>query len=84
MRVMVIHSNQEYSGTDIDFPPIGATGDIVEGLDDYNDYEVVFDGYPGPTPRDEAWTVHESMIVFIDNKKEKSKEKAIAKSITMA
>jgi hypothetical protein len=70
MRVMVIFSNQEYSSSFDPFPPVGTKGTIVEGLDKYDEYEIVFDDYPPTTLRDPAWSAHKSMIVFIDDKNE--------------
>jgi len=81
MRVMVIVSDQKYSSSFDPFPPIGTKGTIVEGLDKYNEYEVEFDDYPPTTLIDPAWTVHKSMIVFIDDKKKSENKKLIFKVV---
>jgi hypothetical protein len=64
---MVIVSDQNYSSHYDPFPPVGTKGTITEGLDKYDEYEVEFDNYPSTTLNDPDWTVHKSMIVFIDN-----------------
>jgi len=64
MKVIVIHSNQSYSGEHVPFPPVGAIGTIISEIDSDGDYEVIFDGYACDTPGDPAWFTHKSMIVF--------------------
>jgi len=77
MRAMVIVSDQKYSSSFDPFPPVGTKGTVVEALDKYNEYEVEFDDWPPTTLRDPAWTVHKSMIVFIDNGKQIEKQKEL-------
>lgn len=72
---MVIVSNQDYASSYDPFPPVGTKGTITEGLDKYDEYEVVFDSYPRTTLYDD-WTVHKSMIVFIDDETEKQQDGA--------
>ena len=76
MRIMVIVSNQDYASSYDPFPPVGTKGVITEGLDKYGEYEVVFDNYPNTVLHDPEWTVHKSMIVFIDDEKENLKSSA--------
>lgn len=73
-RVMVIFSNQDYASTYDPFPPIGTCGDIVQGLDEYGEYEVVFDDWPAPTLLDLSWTAHRTMIVFIGGSKQSQRD----------
>lgn len=48
-------------------PPIGAIGTIVLGLDEYGEYDVLFDDYPCQVfLPDTSWIVHKSWIVPID------------------
>jgi hypothetical protein len=66
---MVVNSNREYdSAPGYPFPPVGATGEIISGLDNYNEYDVMFDEYPCPVQTETGWVTHKSMIVFIDEK----------------
>ena len=66
-RVMVIVSDQGYASSLDPFPPVGAKGTLIEGLDKYGEYEIEFDDWPPPTLRDPLWSVHKSMVVFIDD-----------------
>ncbi len=75
MRVMVIVSDQRYSSSFDPFPPVGTKGTVAEGPDEFNEYEVLFDDWPPASLIDPEWTVHKSMIVFIDGDAEKIKEK---------
>ena len=74
MRVMVIFSNQDYACNETPFPPIGAVGTITLEKDEYGEYDVEFDGYPCPTTDGPSWVTHETMIVFLNDDKEKSEE----------
>lgn len=70
-RVAVIFSNREYDSNGMPFPPIGTLGTVVTPLDEYGDYDVVFDDYPCPVPSppplpSDSWVVHKNMIVFVD------------------
>lgn len=78
MRVMVIFSNQDYASEFDPFPPIGTKGTVTEGLDEYGDYEVIFDDYPPTTLLDAEWTTHKSMIVFIDDEKTAESKELLA------
>ncbi len=69
MRVMVIVSDQSYSSSYDPFPPVGTKGSVTEGEDEYGELEVVFDDWPNTMLHDPDWTVHKSMIVFIDKPK---------------
>lgn len=74
-RVVIICSNQDYSSDVTPFPPIGTLGTIVSGLDSYNEYDVIFDGFPCYV-QDISWVTHESMIAFINESKQLSKKAA--------
>ena len=56
-KVMVIFSDEEYNaGENQPFPPIGTTGTIISNLDKYNEYDVMFDGFPCPIDLpDSSW-----------------------------
>ena len=69
-KVMVIYSNREYDSENVPFPPIGTIGYIVSDLDEYHEYDVIFDKYPCPV-QDISWVTHQNMIVFIDHFYEK-------------
>lgn len=67
-RVMVIHSNHDYDANEHSFPPIGAIGTTISEIDEYEEYDVLFDNYPCPNSLpDISWVTHRSMIVFIDD-----------------
>ena len=66
-RVVIIHSSSEYSSNDTPFPPVGVEGTIISPLDEYGEYDVMFDDHHCPTRADPSWVTHKSMIVFIDN-----------------
>lgn len=63
--VILIAVLDSYRNADGYFPCIGSQGIAVDGPDNYGDYEVVFDGEPGPIPGDAEWTCHKTMLVFI-------------------
>lgn len=68
MRAVVICSNQQYASSLDPFPPVGSIGEVIEGPDVFNEYEIIFEDYPPPTFLDSAWTCHRSMIAFFDEK----------------
>lgn len=70
MRVVVIHSNQQYASGSVPFPPVGTIGNVIAGLDEDDEYEVLFDDWPTVSPTDPGWFVHKRMIVFINEDKE--------------
>ena len=70
MRVMVIVSNQDYASSYDPFPPVGTKGTVTNGVDEWGEYEVVFDDYPNPMLLDPDWTTHKSMIVMINDSAE--------------
>lgn len=74
-RVIVIFSDGGYSaGENQPFPPIGTTGTTISNLDEYNEYDIMFDGFPCPTDLpDSSWVTHKRMIVFIDEDIEQDK-----------
>lgn len=78
MRVMVINSNQRYASEDpltgivIPFPPVGAKGTVISGPDIDGDYDILFDDWPPVSNVDPGWFAHKTMIVFIDDDKEKT------------
>ena len=75
-RVMVIHSRSDYACDDTPFPPVGVIGELVSGIDEYDEYDVMFDGYPHPSA-DPSWITHKSMIVFIDPEKVEQREEEL-------
>ena len=66
MKVMVIHSRTDYNSDGWPFPPVGAIGETVSGIDEHNEYDVMFEGYPCPVINDPSWITHRSMIVELD------------------
>lgn len=66
-KVMVIYSNPDYSADECPFPPIGALGTVISGIDIYGEYDVMFDDYPCPTPPDPSWVTHKTMIIFLND-----------------
>lgn len=67
-KVMVIHSRNDYGANGTPFPPIGAIGITISGIDRYGEYDIMFDEYPCPNSMpDESLVTHKSMIVFIDD-----------------
>lgn len=67
-RVMVVHSRADYSSDDTPFPPVGAYGTVISELDEYNEFDVVFDKYPCPIIiPDDSWVTHRTMVVFIED-----------------
>lgn len=73
-KVMVIFSNPRYSaGSEMPFPPVGAVGEIVSNIDDFDEYDVLFYDYPCNTI-DPSWITHKNMIVFIGGSTGKAKD----------
>jgi hypothetical protein len=72
-KVMVMFSLLRYAGSGVLFPPVGAVGEIVSNIDEFDEYDVLFYEYPCNTI-DPSWITHKSMIVFIGDNASKSKE----------
>lgn len=67
-RVMVIFVNSDYDNEEVPFPPIGTKGTVISPLDEFNEFDVMFDDYPCPANiPDESWVTHRLMVVFIDD-----------------
>ena len=62
---MVIDSRLSYRSDNLPFPPIGAIGEVVGPLDEFNEYDILFYEHPCEGV-DKTWITHKSMIVFID------------------
>lgn len=64
MKVIVIDSNPSYGTGFSHFPPVGAVGQVVSELDECNEFDVLFDGYPC-LPLDPTWITHRNMVVIL-------------------
>ena len=70
--VMVIHSNQEYVGGtlsdmgSVPFPPVGTVGELLSGIDEFNEVDVLFPNHPCPGI-DPSWVSHVTMLMFLDD-----------------
>ena len=53
-------------------PRVGQIGVITVGIDEYNEYEVSFDGCPHPAINDPDWIVHKNWIIPIDDEKKET------------
>ncbi len=51
-------------------PPVGSIGVLDSNIDEFNEYDVLFNGYPHPAINDPAWIVHCRSIVPIDENTE--------------
>jgi len=56
-------------------PPIGSIGEISTEIDQYNEYDVYFEGYPHPAIDDPDWVVYYRYLIPIDNEKEDEEKK---------
>ncbi len=66
-RVVVIFQNPEYNSNGCPFPPVGTKGTLASEIDEYGDFDVMFDSYPCPVSLpDTSWVTHKSMVVYID------------------
>jgi len=70
-RVVVIGINRDYDSNFLPFPMIGTLGTIIDGLDEDDEYEILFDNYPCMR-LDPAWTTHKNMIIFLNDYGNKS------------
>ena len=66
-RCVVIAQNPEYDSGDTPFPTIGAEGTIVQDLDEFEEYEILFDDYPVCTPLSPEWSAHYTLVVIISD-----------------
>lgn len=67
-RCVVIKDNKEYGTEFLPFPPVGTLGTTISELDDYGDFDVMFDNYPCPNNNpDESWVTHWNMIAFLSD-----------------
>jgi hypothetical protein len=58
--------------TDYIKPPVGSIGVITVGIDEFQEYEVSFDGFPHPAINDPDWIVHKNWIIPIDDDKKET------------
>lgn len=47
--------------------PIGAVGEVLNGPDYMNDYDVLFPGHPCPVPPGIDWSCHRTWLVPVGN-----------------
>ena len=67
-KVMLICREQDGNP---DWPPIGAVGYVVRGVDEYGDYEIMFDDYPWIGNDDPTWEIPKGWFVPIMEEKTK-------------
>lgn len=65
-RVVLICRSPQYGCNGSPMPPVGNLGTIDSELDEYCEYDVLFDNYPCPCDNDPRWITHMHHIVPID------------------
>ena len=66
-RVVVIARSRKYQSECQLMPPIGATGEVISHIDEWGEYDIMFDEYPCPVVLpDKSWVIHRNLIALID------------------